>query len=133
MTLFVFYGTLRRGERAFLQLDLATRLRFVGACTFHGRLYDLGDYPGYVLGEGVVQGDLFRCVDDGIIAELDAFEGYDPGDLDGSIYVREPMSLADRVGEAFVYRYAGLYAGRPLIESGDWPSYRKQRSGAFAI
>lgn len=133
MTLIVFYGTLRRGERAFLQFDIASRLRFLGECFFSGRLYDLGEYPGWIPGEGVVRGDLFRAHDEAVLAELDAFEGYDPNDLDGSIYVREPIRLLDRNAEAFAYRYNGLYAGRPLIRTGDWPSYRRARSGAIAI
>lgn len=128
--LLFLYGTLRRGERSHDQLGLGGRLRFLMPCLARGRLYDLGPYPAFVPGEAVVHGDLFEAADASVIADLDAFEEYDPADPAGSLYVREPVVLLAPPHEALVYRYNGPVDGFPEIVSGDWIAYRRARDGA---
>lgn len=123
----VFYGTLRIGESAYRQFALANRLRFVSTCIFVGRLFDLGDYPGFFHGEGFVTGDLFEADEPGLIEELDAYEGYDPGQPATSLFVRERIVLEAPRLEAFIYRFNGTVDGRRRISSGDWPFHRRAR------
>ncbi len=124
------YGSLRRGEGNYLKLELARRLRFMMPGVVRGRLYDLGPYPAFVEGDGITRGELFEPADATILADLDAFEGYDPTDPSGSWYVRQPIRLDGPSAEAFIYRYNGPIDGRPEIVSGDWVSYRLARDAA---
>jgi len=126
---FLLYGTLRRGERSHEQLGLGGRLRYLMPGLARGRLFDLGPYPAFVPGEGVVQGDLFEPTDPSVLADLDAFEEYDPADPAGSLYVRESAVLLGPPHEALVYRYTGSVDGLPEIVSGDWIAYRTARDG----
>jgi gamma-glutamylcyclotransferase (GGCT)/AIG2-like uncharacterized protein YtfP len=60
------YGTLRRGEANDIN-RLHPAPRWVGPARLHGRLYDLGAYPGAVLGgQGWVPGEVYA-----ITAELE--------------------------------------------------------------
>ena len=114
------YGTLRptlaRGEPA----RLIEGLRHRGTATVRGLLYDLGDYPGLVLGEGTVRGDLLEVVSAEQLAALDAYE-----ECDGSrpLYRREllPVIRADGVETlAWVYLYARPLAAARPIPGGDY-------------
>lgn len=52
----VFYGSLtRRGGRQ-MEAGVEELLEFRGKCSIPGKLYDLGDYPGLVEGEGSSKG-----------------------------------------------------------------------------
>jgi gamma-glutamylcyclotransferase (GGCT)/AIG2-like uncharacterized protein YtfP len=94
-------------------------------------LYDLGDYPGAALGgRGQVTGELYRIVDKGVLADLDAFECFDPTDpcpydpdaATGSLYLRKVI-LADGV-RAYVYELNPDGREHPVIASGDWLAHR---------
>lgn len=126
----LLYGSLRRGERSYEQLGLGPRLRFLMPGVARGRLYDLGPYPAFAPGSGLVHGELFEIADASVLADLDAFEEYDPANPAGSLYVREPVVLLDTPHEAFIYRYNRPTDGFPEIASGDWITYRKARDGA---
>lgn len=128
--LLFLYGSLRRGGSAYVELGLATRLRLVQRATVRGRLYDLGPYPAFVPGDGLVHGDLFEAADAAILADLDAFEEYDPANPAASLYVREPIAVVGAPLEAFIYRYNGAVDGFPEIASGDWIAHRSSREGA---
>ncbi|MCW5718653.1 MAG: gamma-glutamylcyclotransferase [Bauldia sp.] len=124
---FVLYGSLRRGEEGHRQLDLGRRLRYLMPCTVRGRLFDLGAYPAFVAGEGIIHGDLCEAADPAILADLDAFEEYDPDRPANSLYLRERVALIEPRREAFIYRYNGPFDGFPEIASGDWVAYRAAR------
>lgn len=126
----VLYGTLRRGEGARRALGLDRRLRFLMPCLVRGRLFDLGPYPGFVPGDGLVRGELFEPLDDAILADLDAFEEYDPAEPAKSPFVRERIALVGSALAAFIYRYAGPVDGFPEIASGDWVAHRRARDGS---
>ena len=49
------YGTLRRGEQRDINL-LTPAPRWLGSASVEGVLYDLGEYPGLVLGREPVPG-----------------------------------------------------------------------------
>ncbi len=114
------YGTLRRGERN----DIA-RYRplplFVGTASVDGRLYDLGAYPGIVLGEGGrVVGEVYRITAQ-VEAELDVLEEVK---ADGSGEYRKEDVLVVVGGQALhclVYEiHPERLVGRCVIASGDW-------------
>lgn len=76
MTALFVYGTLLRRSRHPMARFLAERARYVGAAKVHGRLYDLGRYPGMLEGDADwVHGDLYDLGEGTTtLAELDAYE-----------------------------------------------------------
>jgi gamma-glutamylcyclotransferase (GGCT)/AIG2-like uncharacterized protein YtfP len=130
----VLYGSLRRGEASYRRLGLERRLAFVRPVRFAGVLYDLGDYPGAALGgDGWIVGELYRIVDRSVLADLDAFECFDPEDPSpydasagtGSLYLRK-LVAAGRV-RAYVYEPNPDGRDHPVIPSGDWLAHRRGR------
>ncbi len=139
------YGTLRRGEQRDINL-LKPAPRWMGQASVEGVLYDLGDYPGLVLGidqypgQNKVRGEVYE-----ITAELehllDQIEGVTPrpsGEyvkrkiivhrqvLDATDEVALPNAMPCLVYEVNQDRVPG-YA---VIFGGDWVGYRLQhRSG----
>lgn len=115
----LLYGTLRRSEPAHATLGLDHALRFVGPRTIAGHLYDLGDHPGLVPGDGVVHAELYRIENAGVLAALDRYEGSEfrrarrriPGEGAGAV-------------ESWIYEWAGPLAGAARIPSGRYPSRR---------
>jgi gamma-glutamylcyclotransferase (GGCT)/AIG2-like uncharacterized protein YtfP len=114
------YGTLRRGERNdiahFRPLPL-----FVGPASIEGCLYDLGAYPGIVLGErGRVVGEVYR-ITSAVEAALDILEEVK---VDGSGEYRKrdvPVVVAGQALNCLVYEiHPDRLTGRPRITSGDW-------------
>jgi gamma-glutamylcyclotransferase (GGCT)/AIG2-like uncharacterized protein YtfP len=86
---FFFYGLLKRGERGHAQFRLGERMRFLGEDAIAGSVEDLGLYPGLTLGgSGSVAGEVHETGDEALIAELDAYEGYDPAAPATSEYLR---------------------------------------------
>lgn len=114
------YGLLRSGESGFERFGLAGAFAPLGPCVIPGRLYDLGAYPGLVMGEGEVVGELFEVRDAGVMPALDAFEDYWPDDPARSRYdrIEAPLIRPDRRAWVYVWRL-DLDAAR-LIDSGDW-------------
>ncbi len=130
------YGTLCRGE----QRDI-NRLKpppaYVGEASVQGALYDLGTYPGIVLGgQGTVRGEVYR-----ISAELerllDEIEEVWPQQT-GEYAKREVPVQMQAVGtgnhhthdaSCLIYEIAAPHTlGKVLIESGDWVKYRKYKA-----
>lgn len=85
------YGTLQP-DRAPVEIASAVRrLRSVGTGRVHGVLYDLGEYPGAVLDDdaGEIEGTVFKLPESpGILKQLDAYEEFDPGAPESSLFVR---------------------------------------------
>ncbi|MEA3016206.1 MAG: hypothetical protein QOI38_928 [Sphingomonadales bacterium] len=126
-SLVFLYGSLRRDEPMFRELGLSRALEFLGESAFPGVLYDLGDYPGAVPGDGLVFGELYRITDTTILAALDKYEEFDPNRIERSLFLRRAVPIPGR-GEAWVYFYNGAPSGGDRrIASGDW---RKRRSAA---
>lgn len=95
------YGTLRPGHAPPGIATHVARLREVGHASVPGRTYDLGEYPGAVLDASsgtTIAGTVLALPDDpGVLAALDAYEGFDPGSPARSLFlrVRTPVTLAD--------------------------------------
>ena len=117
------YGTLLGGRRPAAIARAAARLAALGPATVRGRLYDLGEYPGLVLDPAAdeVHGTILTVPDDGVLAALDAYEGFEPGHPDRSLFVRTRVeaTLGDgQAHECFVYVYNRDPAGAPRIVDG---------------
>jgi len=115
------YGSLRRGSAGAMAIRFPTA-KFVGDAKVSGELYDLGAYPGLVLGaaNSLVVGEAYE-VDEELLNELDAFET-------SSDYLRKPVEifLDDQQKSGWVYGPdPEVYPLRTLITSGDWIEYAK--------
>lgn len=114
------YGTLRRGE-----VNDITRLRpaphYVGPARLRGVLYDLGAYPGVILGgPGWVQGEVY-AIAPALEEELDRIEELAPVPTGEYLRRHVPVQLGDRVLKCLLYEIApSRVQGRPRIASGDW-------------
>lgn len=101
----------------------------------HGRLYDLGDYPGAIPAppaEGPAEedapkvwGHLLRLDDpEALFAVLDPYEGFAMGDPAASEFVRARTEVfltgRDEAFDAQIYWYNFPVAGRAAIGSGDY-------------
>jgi len=114
------YGHLRRGQAGYRLLALEQRTKWLGEAKVRGRLYDLGDYPGLVLGsDGIVQGELIAFDDPTLWAALDDYEDCDPSDSEASEYRRIEVGLLGS-GHAWVYVYNRPVESMAPIASGTW-------------
>jgi gamma-glutamylcyclotransferase (GGCT)/AIG2-like uncharacterized protein YtfP len=102
------------------RLDLSKSLTFVGPCQINGRLVDLGSYPGLIVGDGIVEAELYEVTDDAVFRRLDPFEGYDPRYLRTSLYVRRRVRLVNPRLDAWAFFYNQDVEGKPIIETGSW-------------
>jgi gamma-glutamylcyclotransferase (GGCT)/AIG2-like uncharacterized protein YtfP len=139
----VFYGSLSSGEAPYAELGLARALELSGRIGLRGRLYDLGAYPGLVLGgQRAIEGELHRILDPSVLARLDRFEGYDARRPASSLFRRVsvevpyPGSHADVSGAAarpitaWIYVFNGCARGRKSIDCKSWREHRLIRAAA---
>jgi gamma-glutamylcyclotransferase (GGCT)/AIG2-like uncharacterized protein YtfP len=126
MTQLLFiYGTLMPGLRLEAQMQGA---RFVGAAQVPGRLVDVGRYPGFLVGDGLVTGEVYE-VDAAHLARLDAVEDMVPGDRAASQYWREEVTVVS--GPLQGQRVQTYVYNRPVdsctpIEHGDYRRYIRE-------
>jgi gamma-glutamylcyclotransferase (GGCT)/AIG2-like uncharacterized protein YtfP len=118
------YGTLRRGDvRDITRLQPAPR--FIGMGSVAGLLYDLGPYPGLLLGgTGRVVGEVY-AISAGLERVLDEIEEVWPQQtgeyakrdiavqMDGAPEVAGPVCLVYEINPERL-------AGCPVIKGGDW-------------
>jgi gamma-glutamylcyclotransferase (GGCT)/AIG2-like uncharacterized protein YtfP len=98
-------------------------------------LYDLGPYPGLVPDPAAgdqVTGQVFRLPEHGdVLTALDAYEGFDPADPAGSLYLRLPcdVTLADGATvSCWVYVYNRDPGAAALVPDGDYLGWLRGRS-----
>jgi gamma-glutamylcyclotransferase (GGCT)/AIG2-like uncharacterized protein YtfP len=126
------YGTLRRGGRNDIARYRPTPVLVVEA-SIAGTLYDLGAYPGVVLGgEGRVKGEVY-VVEPVVEAALDVLE--EVADDDTGEYIKRLVRV--EVGgqwlDCLVYEiHPTRIAGRRVIESGDWIAHAVRSDAAFS-
>ncbi|MBO9649825.1 MAG: gamma-glutamylcyclotransferase [Variovorax sp.] len=116
------YGTLRRGGSNDISRFSPPPER-VGDGEIAGTLFDLGAYPGAVLGgQTRIKGEIYRIAP-ALEVQLDALEEVKP---DGSgEYIRREVVVvvAGRSIGCLVYEiHPARIEGNPVIESGDWMS-----------
>jgi gamma-glutamylcyclotransferase (GGCT)/AIG2-like uncharacterized protein YtfP len=122
------YGTLRpalaRGEPEVLIRGLTC----LGPATVRGSLYDLGGYPGFVAGDGLVHGELLIIDSPTRLAAIDAYEECDGPD---PLYVREQV-LATRpdasVVKAWTYRCLRPVAHDQHLVEGDYAAHLSRQA-----
>jgi len=128
-TIFV-YGTLRAGQAPPGLAGWLARLARRPA-TLPGRLLDLGAYPGAVLAPPdvasapTIVGELVE-VPASRLPQLDRYEGYDPEDRAGSLFLRARARATPADGRpvaCWVYVWAGPTTGRE-VPGGDWLARR---------
>jgi gamma-glutamylcyclotransferase (GGCT)/AIG2-like uncharacterized protein YtfP len=137
------YGTLML-TTGIAEVDEAMRKagKSLGRAYIHGRVYDLGDYPGAVPIEPdgsedapKVWGHLLLLDDPAaLFAVIDPYEGFEEGNPSGSEFVRAlaSVTLADKnkEGKGFlsqVYYYNFPLGGREPIASGDYLAHWKAK------
>jgi len=129
------YGTLRRGD-----VRDITRLRpapqFVGMASVAGVLYDLGPYPGVVLGGlARVTGEVY-AISAELERQLDVIEEVWPqqtGEYRKQVVrvrLGQPPASSGAVElDCLVYEInPARTAGQPVIGGGDWLEHLQQRS-----
>ena len=135
----VFYGTLASGERKHAELGLPRALTALGRRSLGGTLYDLGAFPGMVPGSGRVAVELYRIDDFSLLRWLDQYEGFEPKDPGGSLFVRRCVEVARfrNAGgptiPAWVYFYNGPVDGAAVVVSGSWKGHRQQRGRRLTV
>lgn len=127
MSYFAFYGSLMRTFDTQTNLNIRHQLQFVQVCTLHGTLYDLGEYPGLVLGNGFVKAELYEVLDPRVMRALDQFECYDPDAPAGSLYTRSCVRLAKPNVDAWVYFYQQSVEEKQRITNGDWLQFHTNK------
>jgi gamma-glutamylcyclotransferase (GGCT)/AIG2-like uncharacterized protein YtfP len=123
-----FYGTLMSGFKRRGRDRIDAKLTPVGRGSIAAALFDLGLYPGAIPASDTrVRGELHRMVDsEAVLLELDAIEGFSPGEPDASLYVRSETSVVledGRVETAWTYFYNAPLGGAQRVESGDYLDY----------
>ena len=125
MTFIFIYGTLLPGLRLEAQMGGA---RFVAAAQVLGLLVDVGRYPGFLQGDGLVTGEVYE-VDELHLARLDVVEDMVPGDRAASQYWREQVTVA--AGQLHgqpvqTYVYKRPVDGCTAIAHGDYRRYIRE-------
>ena len=128
------YGTLRRGD-----VRDITRLRpapqFVGMASVAGVLYDLGPYPGVVLGGPArVTGEVY-AISAELERQLDVIEEVWPQQTGEyrkqavRVLLDQPQALSGAGAlDCLVYEINPSCAvGQPVITGGDWLDHLRQR------
>src|SRR5215469_6727300 len=118
------YGTLAKENAPRTIADTVRKLKYVGKGSISGRLYDLGEYPGAILGAGAgakIFGEIYELPSDPkLLNRLDAYEDFDPKRPAKSLFVRRKTSISrpnrKRV-KGWVYEYNRDVGTRPRIEN----------------
>lgn len=123
------YGTLRRGGSNDIRRFGPPPARHVADGVVDGVLYDLGAYPGLVLGGGgPVRGEV-HAVTAELERQLDRLEEVREDD-DGE-YRRRRVAVRTEAGgtlDCLVYEiHPSRIAGRPVIGGGDWLAHVADR------
>ena len=135
------YGTLRQAliGRVSNELQaLMQSLRYVGQGRLHGELYDLGIYPGAIVGNDfttLIVGEVYEMPDAQPILEiLDVYEGFVPGELEASLYARQKETVLMDTGQplqCWLYVYNDWVSTGKLIPEGDYVAYLESKVSRF--
>ena len=107
----LLYGSVGSREPMHAELGLDKALQRLGPREVNGSLYDLGEYPGLVLGPGGIVAELFKVQDPSVFKRLDEFEEYNPAQPDRSLYRRTTRQLPKHG-----WRFVNKLRGNPMID-----------------
>jgi gamma-glutamylcyclotransferase (GGCT)/AIG2-like uncharacterized protein YtfP len=106
------YGTLQPGFAPGEIAEVAAKLQAVGRGFVYGEFFELDGYPGAVLdpnSKNRIAGTVLQLPEDeGILRQLDAYEGYDAERPETSEFVRVRQTVELSGGgtlECWMYRY----------------------------
>jgi gamma-glutamylcyclotransferase (GGCT)/AIG2-like uncharacterized protein YtfP len=126
------YGTLLPALAPAHLRDLVGQLRARGRGHVRGRLHDLGPYPAGVLDPSAatqVAGMVFRLPDEpAVLSQLDEYEGFDPQDPAGSLFLRVPVAVTLADGSelrCWMYVYNHDPGDAPLVPDGDYVRWKE--------
>ncbi len=121
------YGTLRKSLTPGKLLIPEGHVEYVGRAHLHGKLFEVGGYPGAVLSEDPndqVKGEVYLLNDpQAILARLDEYEGCGSAYDEPHEYKRLKLVVALEDGGpvcAWVYLYNWPTGSLTQIESGDY-------------
>lgn len=135
----LLYGSLGSRESMHAELGLAKALQPLGPREIRGTLYDLEQYPGLVLGPGVVVAELFKIRDLSVLSRLDKYEEYDHANSEQSLFRRTTLQLPryrSRIAnklrrhpaiDPWIYVYNRPIDGKDRIEESSWYDYKQKR------
>ena len=113
------YGALRKGASNDWRMEGA---RWLGAAEVPGTLVKIDWYPGLVLGgESLVKGEVYE-VSEGLLRELDEFEGIGLTDERNGEYhrIRAKVNLTGNPTEVWIYEWLKGVSEYEIVDSGDW-------------
>lgn len=125
------YGTLQAELAPAEIAPVVQQLRPIGRASIPGILYDLGDYPGAVVGGTNLEvwGQVFELPEDPeVLCQLDEYEEFNPAEIERSQFVRiqSKATLDDgRVIKAWVYVYNRDPGSAPRIVNGSFAGRKK--------
>jgi gamma-glutamylcyclotransferase (GGCT)/AIG2-like uncharacterized protein YtfP len=122
------YGTLMQGGGGQALAGIGAGMTYVGPCQLRGELYDLGEYPGLLEGDGIVKGEVFTLRDPSVLQRLDRYEGCVDGNPGASLFIRRLVQVPGQRGDCWVYYYNGSAARESRIRGGDWAEHVRQRA-----
>jgi gamma-glutamylcyclotransferase (GGCT)/AIG2-like uncharacterized protein YtfP len=126
------YGTLRRGGHN----DIARYKPlpvWIGEASIAGTLYDLGAYPGLVLGGTTrVKGEVY-AIEPSVEAALDVLEEVADDDSGEYIKRRVQVEVGGQLLDCLVYEiHPSRIVGRSTVDSGDWIAHAAGGGAAFS-
>ncbi len=124
------YGTLRKDGASPMAHIIDEYCDLIGEGYIHGCLYDLGRYPGVIVGNGhtgKVFGQLFKLKDEQkVLTEFDYYEECSDDFPKPHLYIREVVDVFQRASEpqkAWVYIYNRDVSKATEIPEGDYLKY----------
>lgn len=115
------YGTLKQGgsrEKAWPHLPQSIRIGYV-----RGILLDLGSYPGLLVGDDWIRGELYTLLPEQIVETLqvlDQIEDFDP-QQENNLYVREIIPVFDRPDGTLIEEAYAYFLSRPSLKTRGQP------------
>jgi gamma-glutamylcyclotransferase (GGCT)/AIG2-like uncharacterized protein YtfP len=125
------YGTLQPELAPAEIASLVSQLRPIGRASIPGILYDLGDYPGAVVGDMnlKVWGQVFELpTDPGVLRQLDDYEEFFAAEIERSQFVRTECNATldnGRMIRVWVYMYNRDPSRSPRIANGSFTGRKK--------
>ncbi|MGL5891799.1 MAG: gamma-glutamylcyclotransferase family protein [Bacteroidia bacterium] len=135
------YGSLRRNAKNSVLDEVRPHLNYMGAASFPGILFDLGEYPGAILSDDnsvKIKGELYAISDhrNDVFRTLDEYEEYFRDNISKSLFIRKRVDVNLYGGKkvnSWVYLFnEKLLLKKPAkkIPSGDYLRFIKSKNHA---
>ena len=121
------YGTLKQANEPNFEFIL-NKLEYIGDGKIHGKMYDLGEYPGVIENnEKFVYGEIYRIQDQEMLFAIDDYEEVNRREPQKGLYVRKLVKAIFEDGkeiEVYAYFYNKSIKNAKEIPSGKWNKNR---------